>query len=124
MLELDEQLRTLIDAGATPVTAKELFEGLRSTQPRSERVFSRRESRRPRHSRGKLVTGAAFAVAAVVTVALVVIPGSTSLTAGRASAADFLKTAATIAQRQKPLVPGPGRFLYVATLVSMTNGAT
>ena len=121
MPDLDKQLRELIDAGATPITAEEIFDAHPPRELQGARRSPRRHSRR---SRGLLVSTVAFAVIAGVTVGLVVIPGPTSLTGGRASAASFLEAAAIIAQRQKPLVPGPGRFLYVATLVSTTKGDT
>ena len=121
MLELDKQLRELIDTGARPITVEEIFAAHQSMASQSEGRAPRSHSRR---SRALLVSGLALAIIAGAIVGLAAIPGPTSLTAGRASAASFLKTAATIAQNQKPMVPGPGHYLYVASEVSMTNGAT
>lgn len=121
MLELDKQLRVLIETGASPVSVEEIFASHPARELRGPRSYAASRSRR---SRAVLTLSAAVAVVAGVTVGLVAIPSPTSLTAGRASAASFLKTAATIAQHQKPMVPGPGQYLYVASEVSMTNGAT
>ena len=121
MLELDKQLRELIDTGAPPVTVDEI---VAARQPMTSHNETRSRRDHFRRSRAVLVSGLALAIIAGAIVGLVVIPGPNGLTSGRASAASFLNAAATIAQHQKPLVPGPGQYLYVATVVSLTNGET
>jgi hypothetical protein len=121
MLELDSQIREFIDTGASPVTVEEILTSREPMTLRSERRVQRHQSRR---SRAVLVSGLAIAIVAGAIVGLVAIPGPNSLTSSRASAASFLTAAAKIAQHQKPLVPGPHQYLYVATVVSLTNGET
>jgi hypothetical protein len=121
MLDLDNQLRELIDNGASPITAEEIFASREPMTSQSNQRFHRNHSRR---SRAVLVSGLALAIVAGAIVGLVAIPGPSSFTSGRASAASFLNATATIAQHQKPLVPGPNQYLYVANAVSLTNGET
>lgn len=117
MAELDEQIRSIIDGGAAPVTLEEIF------ATRLE-IKTRRTRRHSRGSRQLIAAGVAVALIAAISVGVTFLPTNTSLTNSKASAAEFLDAAASVAQHQKALVPGPGHYLYVATLNSMTAGQT
>jgi hypothetical protein len=118
MTELNERIRDFIDTGVAPVSAEEIFVARPSVQVRTsaERV-------RPRVRRRLLVlSGVVALVIAIVIVGLVTVPGAKNAGVTPASAATFLESVAAKAATESPLVPGPGQYLYVATIETMTNG--
>jgi hypothetical protein len=118
MTELNERIREFIDTGVAPVSAEEIFVARPSVQARinAERV-------RPRVRRRLLVlSGVAALVIALVIVGLVTVPGAKNAGVTPASAATFLESVAAKAASERPLVPGPSQYLYVATIETMTNG--
>ena len=118
MLDLKDQIQSFIDTGAAPVTAEEVM--TRDSPLRG--VANERRPSRPHRRIG--IYAAIVAVAAVVlaVVGLSIPAGKNNVGVMPASAAAVLESAASEAQAQQPLVPGPGQFLYVRTLVSMTSG--
>ena len=122
MTDLNERIRDLIDGGVQPVTAKEIFSAHSSVNVSTWDVQSRPHRRR----RLLVIIGVAVLVIALVAVGvgLVTVPGAKNPGVPRASAATFLKLVATKAANEPALVPGPGQYLYVAELTSMTNGST
>ena len=118
MTELDERIRSFIDFNTPPVSVEEV---LALGTDRGGGVVRRR---RPRRRRMLAMCGASVVVLALVSVGLIVIPGPKNVNAPTASAATFLDSVAKRASYQKALVPGPGQYLYVATISSMGNGAS
>jgi hypothetical protein len=120
MNDLQERIRELIDNGARPVSAQEIFslQDSSSTRPRAGRNRTRR--------RLLIVSGGFLLVVASVGVGvgLVNVPGAKNVVVPRASAATFLKLVATKAANEPALVPGPNQYLYVAEMTSVTDGAT
>ena len=120
MTELDERIRNFIDLNVTPVGMEEAIEVsdlMRHATPR----------RRLRRRRLILMCGVVAVVVALVGVGLVTIPGPKGVNthiprAAAATAKAMLDSAATRAAVQKALIPGPGEYLYVATISSQTNG--
>jgi len=112
MHELEERIRSLIDAGARPVTADEARVTHKSQEPS--------QLRSQRSPRGKPLV--LFSVGVLVVALALVVAGLTVTRKGLsggvspASAATFLKIAAKKAESQTPLIPGPGQFLYVRNL--------
>lgn len=121
MTELNESIRDFIDTGATPVSAEEIF----ATGP-SVQMSTAADRARPRLRRRRLLvlSGVAGLVVALVSVGLVTVPGTKNVSIAPASAATFLASVAAKAASEKSMVPGPGQYLYVATIASMTNGAS
>lgn len=121
MTDLNNRLSNFIDTGVAPVSAEEIFVASASEQ---KKVSAQRV--RPRLRRRLLVLGSITAIAtaiAIVSVGLVAIPGAKNTGVAPASAATFLKSVASKAAGQKALVPGPGQYLYVATVEGMGNGS-
>ena len=118
MLELDVQIQAFIDSGAAPVTADEAM--TRIGRPDDE--AGNRQSTRSHRRLAVYVAVVAIAAVVITAVGLVLPGGRHNFGVTPASAAAVLDGAAEQAQAQQPLVPGPGQFLYVRTLVSMTNG--
>jgi hypothetical protein len=115
MTELNERIRDFIDFNASPVDVAEVLAlGL-------DHVGPPHRARR-RQSRILAMCGAASVVIALVSVGLINVPGPKSGNASKASAATFLESVAKRASDEKALVPGPGQYLYVATISSQTNG--
>ena len=121
MTELNESIRDFINTGATPVSAEEIFATGPSVQMRTAADRSRPRLRRRRLL---VLSGVAALVVALVSVGLVTVPGTKNISIVPASAATFLESVAAKAASEKPMVPGPGQYLYVATIASMTNGAS
>ena len=121
MTELNESIRDFIDAGAAPVCAEEIFATRHIAQTRTT---ARRARPRLRHRRLLGLSAVAALIVALVSVGLVTLPGTKNVSIAPASAATFLASVASRAASEKPMVPGPGQYLYVATITSMTNGAT
>jgi hypothetical protein len=71
-----------------------------------------------------VLSGVAALVIALVSVGLVTVPGAKNAGVPPASAATFLESVAAKAASQRPLVPGPGQYLYVAKVTSMVNGSS
>jgi hypothetical protein len=114
MNELDQRIRDFIESNAAPVSVDEVF----ALAPAHRRPARGRRQ----HHRFLLLAGAAIVVLAVVSVSLVALPGPKSVNVPKASAAAFLDTVAVRAASEKALVPGPGQYLYVATITSNTDG--
>jgi hypothetical protein len=119
MTELDERIRNFIDFNVTPVRVEEVMEIgnnlTRHVAPRS----------RLRRRKSLVMCGAVAVIVALAIVGLVNIPGPKGTNTPRASAATakaLLDSAATRADDQRALIPGPGEYLYVATISSQTNG--
>jgi|SRR5665213_1129410 len=118
MTELNERIRDFIDTGVAPVSAEEIFAARLIEQAG---VGARRA--RPRLRRRLLVlSGVVALVVALVIVGLVTVPGAKNTGVTPASAATFLESVAAKAATERPLVPGPGQYLYVATIESATFG--
>jgi hypothetical protein len=118
MAEMHERLREFIDTGAEPVTMEEIL-----LTGSSSAVTSPAKPPGPRSRRRVLVgVGAVVLIAALVTIALNVVPSGQKLEVQKASAATVLKSAAKAARNQPPLIPEPARYLYVAILDSGTYG--
>src|ERR1035437_8018751 len=118
MTELIERIREFIDTGVAPVSAEEIFVARPSVKVRTsaERV-------RPRLRRRLFVlSGVAGLVIAVVCVGLVMVPGAKNAGVTAASAATLLESVACKAATERPLVPGIGQYLYVATIEGMGSG--
>lgn len=121
MNDLNERIREFIDAGATRVSADEIivmYSTMEST-PKTGRPPIRRRRR-------LIVLSGASAIAvsiALIIASLITVPGVKSTGVAPASAATFLKSVAATAASQEALVPGPGQYLYVATIESNLNGA-
>ena len=119
MTELDERIRNFIDFNVAPISAEEIFDIDNGV---AIHVAMRRRLHR---RRALLLCGAIGVVVAIVSVGLVTIPGPKSVNAPKAAAATakaFLDSVALRADDQKALIPGPGEYLYVATISSQTNG--
>jgi hypothetical protein len=117
MHDLREQIRDLVDSGADPVSAQEVWASQRS--PRTGRL------RRPapfRFRRTIKYAVTAAAILALVVVGLILVPSDTRLNTPAASAAAVLKKAAKEAAAEPALVPGPGQFLYVRMLDGSIEG--
>ncbi len=121
MTELNESIHDFIDTGATPVSAEEIFATGPSVQMR---MAADRSRPRLRRRRLLVLSGVAALVVALVSVGLITVPGTKNVSIAPASAATFLESVAAKAASEKPMVPGPGQYLYVATIASMTNGAS
>ncbi|HUZ39957.1 MAG TPA: hypothetical protein VMU68_00995 [Acidimicrobiales bacterium] len=117
MAELDERICSFIDLNTLPVSVEEV---LALSNGRADGVAPRR---RPRRSKMLAMCGASVVVLALVSVGLIVIPGPKNVNTPTASAATFLESVAKRASNEKALVPGPGQYLYIATISSMGNGA-
>ena len=118
MTELSERIREFIDTGVAPVSAEEIFVARPSVKVRTsaERV-------RPRLRRRLLVlSGVAALVIVLVSVGLVTVLDAKNAGVTPASAATFLESVAAKAGTERSLVPGPGQYLYVATIEGMGNG--
>ena len=117
MPDLSERIRDLIDAGAPPVTAEEVI----NASP-----IAQGDGRYRKWPRGRRVGAYAGVIAAAAVILAVVdlqiTPSKISTGVPPAAAASVLDDAANRAGSAKPLVPGPGQFLYVRTLVSSTQG--
>jgi hypothetical protein len=114
MSDVHEQLRDFIEFNCAPVSAEEVMD-----------TSKLRVSHHHRASRGRRLTrGFALVAAAAVliTIVVTVIPGTRSAVAPPASAATFLATIASTAAKEPALIPGPGRYLYVASINSVTTG--
>lgn len=118
MIELNERIRDFIETGASPVSADEIFAAHVSTHVMT---ISHRVRRRPRRRLWLLGVAAALIIA-LLSVGLVSVPGVKNNAVSPASAATLLGSMAAKASSENPLVPGPGQYLYVATIVSMTGG--
>jgi hypothetical protein len=119
MLELDERLRDFIDRGAAPVRADEV---LARRPARPLRLRARANATHLWHPVGVAV--AAVAVMAALVGFVATRPGGppTHVAGGvrggaEGTSASVLDHAAAAADDQQPLLPGPGQFLYVRTLV-------
>ena len=113
MLDLSEDIRNFIDAGAPPVSVNEIWK----RQPASQLSPTRTGPRRRRVRRAGVLAGL-VAVAAAVLLVMGLNVTSTGVRTGetKVSAATVLLRAANVAASQPALVPGPGQFLYVRTL--------
>ena len=118
MTELNERIRDFIDNGAAPVSAEEI-----SFDRTSATVSTGTRRARPRLGRVLVLSGVAALAIVFVGVGLVSVPGAKNAGVAPASAATFLKRAAAKAAIEKPLVPGPGQYLYVATIEAQASGA-
>jgi hypothetical protein len=118
MTELNERIRDFIDNGAAPVSVEEI-----SLVNSSARVGTGTHQARPRLGRVFVLSGVAALAIVLVSVGLVSVPGATNAGVAPASAATFLKLAADKAAIEKSLVPGPGQYLYVATIEAQASGA-
>jgi len=118
MTELKERIRDFIDSGAAPVSVEEIVIAGPSAQVRNNV-----DRARPRLRRVLVLSGVASLVIVLVSVGLVSVPGAKNAGVAPASAASFLKSAAAKAAIEKPLVPGPGQYLYVATIEAQASGA-
>lgn len=121
MNDLNERIRDFIDAGSLPVSPEEIY-----GQAFSVPVTPHGGEPRPRVRRPLFVLSGVAAFAAVVSLvvsSLVTVPGVKNNGVPPASAATFLRLVAKTAANQRALIPGPGQFLYVATISSMTNGS-
>jgi hypothetical protein len=118
MTELNERIRDFIDSGTAPLSVEEI-----AIVHSSARVRNRTDRARPRTGRVLLLSAVAASVILLVSVGLVGVPGAKNVGTAPASAATFLKKAAAKAAIERALVPGPGQFLYVATIEAMGNGA-
>jgi len=118
MTELNERIRDFIETGASPVSAQEIL-----TAHVSMHVMTISHQVRPRSRRRLWVLGVAAAlIIALLSIGLVSVPGVKNNAVSPASAATLLGSMAAKASRENPLVPGPGQYLYVATIVSNTDG--
>jgi hypothetical protein len=111
MPDLDERIRTYVDAVQPTVTMMEIREHLDRHRPTS-RVARRVPLRRRWVASGVVV---AVGVAALVA-ALLAVPNAGPGKSSPASAAEILRHTALIADSQPPLIPAPGQFLYVRIL--------
>jgi hypothetical protein len=118
MTELRERIRDFIDSGAAAVSVEEIViaRPAASVNDHADRV-------RPRLRRVLVLSSVAALAIALVTIGLDTIPGAKNAGVAPASAATFLKKAADKAAIEKSLVPGPGQYLYVATIEAQGNGA-
>ncbi|HSN03023.1 MAG TPA: hypothetical protein VLS91_06025 [Acidimicrobiales bacterium] len=121
MTELNESIRDFIDTGVAPVSAEEILATRPVAQTRTTVDWARP---RLRHRRVLVLSAIAALVIALASVGLVTVPGTKNVNIAPASAATFLESVAVTAASEKPVVPGPGQYLYVATIASMTNGAS
>jgi hypothetical protein len=120
MTELNGKIRDFIDTGAASVSVEEIVAMHHLAQRGTTADRARPRSRRRR----LLVLGGVAALAiALVSVGLVTVPGAKNAGVAPASAATFLESVAAKAASEKPMVRGPGQYLYVATIISMTNGS-
>ena len=118
MLELDEEIRAFIDAGAAPVTLDEVLahKAVHGKAPGTVRGIAPK--------RRTLL--AAFTVAAVVVALLIGLvvewPGEPARSKPAMTASTILTNAALVADNERPLVPGPGQYLYVRVIDGSTEG--
>jgi hypothetical protein len=119
MPDLAEQIRVFIDSGATPVTAEEVVSGIARSHEQVPTTGHSRSSSRV------AIYGSVVAVAALVLAVVGVSLNSSGVhtEAPPASAASFLGQVASIAARQKPLVPAPGQYLYTRRIDGEVQGA-
>jgi hypothetical protein len=115
MIDLDAQLRMLTDNAATPVGADEII----ARHKKQENAGTVDDSRLAGRRWSRAIV--AVSVAAVVVVVALLASSLTrtperSPQAGLGNAHDFLLRAATLASEQKPLVPGPGQWLYTRVI--------
>ncbi len=122
MTDLNNRFRNFIDNGVAPISAEEIFVASAAVQIKTKAGRRRRRLRR-RLLLLSSITAIAATIAVVIT-GLVSIPGTKNTGVAPASAATFLKSVASEAASQKALVPGPGQYLYVATIEGTGNGMT
>jgi hypothetical protein len=118
MPDLDQRIRDFIDLGAAPVTAREVLDSVVGLSGTPMPASSRRSGRRI------VLFGSLVTVAALVLVVVGLSLNTTGIHAQAppASAAAFLDKTASIAASQRPLIPGPGQFLYVRSIEASQNG--
>ena len=109
MPDLDERIRAYVDTAQPRVTLREIKECLNENQPMGR---SRSNSRR----KWLLGVSAVVAGVAALIVAFLTVPNAGPGKSSPASAATILRHTAMVADSQRPLVPGPGQFLYVRLL--------
>ena len=109
MPDLDERIRAYVDTAQPRVTLREIKECLNENQPMGR---SRSNSRR----KWLLGVSAVVAGVAALMVAFLTVPNAGPGKSSPASAATILRHTAMVADSQRPLVPGPGQFLYVRLL--------
>lgn len=118
MSDFNREIHEFIDAGATPVTAEEakrLAPRMPATpDPRPKRSFRRISVISP---------VAVLCASVMVVVGITITPSGLPTNTQPASAAAFLNHVADEAASQRPLVPGPGQYLYVRTLIASQNGS-
>lgn len=118
MLELDEEIRALIDAGAAPVTFDEVLshEAVHTNASGAVRGIAPRR-------RTLLAALIVAAVLVALLIGLVVEPsGEPAHSKPAMTASTILTNAALVADNQRPLVPGPGQYLYVRTIDGSSDG--
>lgn len=109
MSDFRERITALVDEGAPRISADEVLSRVPSTS--TPRVS-------PRHRYRRLMwSGVAVVVlAALISAGVESLPGPRQISPQKVSAAEFLRRTAARALKQPALIPGPGKYLYVALL--------